>query len=94
MKKISNQKVCGGSKKNIAFHYKLEWCQPEARKIKFNLPTDFGYGGYAIYDGETEVEYRADIWSNQDLLDFTMTVEAGHHVIEVIGGEGCCDGNR
>jgi hypothetical protein len=27
-------------------------------------------------------------------LDFSTIVTAGPHVLEVVGGEGCCDGNR
>jgi hypothetical protein len=61
--------------------------------MKFNIPVDFGYGGYSVFDGVTMKEFRGDIWGS-DPLAFTTTVSPGLHVLEVIGGEGCCDGEQ
>ncbi len=94
MNVISNQRVCASStKEDIGFHYKIEFGLQNDTTMTFNVPVDFDYGGYSVLDDETQVEYKGDIWGS-DPLGFTADVLKGPHTLEVIGGEGCCDGEQ
>ncbi len=45
-------------------------------------------------DGQLMVQETSDIWQggNSAKLDFSTTLNAGDHVLELYGAEGCCDG--
>ena len=59
-----------------------------------HIPVDFGWGGIVYLDGEVIKEDGTDIWEggNSSKLDFTVAVGPGAHLLEILGGEGCCDG--
>ncbi len=74
MNHISNHNVCAGGKNNIAFQYKVTFSSDDTREISFKVPSDFGYGGYSLMDGEVMKEYRKDMWK-KDPLAFKTTVD-------------------
>jgi len=51
MNQVSNQAICGGSKRDIAFHFTVEFSVNQAALYSFKVPTDFGFGGYSLMDG-------------------------------------------
>ena len=59
--------------------------------MSWHLPIDAGWGGISILDGNLMDRYDGDMWGNWE-IDFEASVPAGNHVLEVFGGEGCCDG--
>jgi len=60
--------------------------------------SDFGNGGGLYVDGTTlEEDWNSDLWwesnwNHTDVLEGTIDLSEGYHKLEVIGGEGCCDG--
>lgn len=65
---------------------------------EFRYGADFGRGG-ALYidDIALEEDWNNDLWwasnwNNADVLQGSITLNAGYHKLEVIGFEGCCDG--
>lgn len=94
MNVISNQNICSGVSSEIAFLYTVNFGVNRTMDMTFHIPVDFGYGGYALLDGEVKAEHREDVWEDGDELEFTASVVKGAHLLEVIGGEDCCDGER
>ncbi len=92
---VSNQAICGGVSSNIGFYFTVEFStKDDDMTFDAHIPVDFGWGGIVVLDGKIIVEETGDIWQGGDssLLDFVATLKKGRHLLEVIGGEGCCDG--
>ncbi len=59
---------------------------------------DFGRGGALFVDGVAlEEDWNNDLWwagnwGHADVLQGSISLSAGHHQLEIIGFEGCCDG--
>jgi hypothetical protein len=47
-----------------------------------------------MVDGEVMAWDTEDIWDggNSIVLNFEKTFTKGNHILELFGGEGCCDG--
>jgi len=92
---VSNQALCKGVKKDVGFMYKITFpvCE-DGTKFAFKTPTDFGRGGVSIMDGKVMKEHSKDIWKGgkSTVLDFSVELNRGSHVLELYGSEGCCDG--
>jgi len=87
--------MCGGVNRDIGFWFKVTFSVSEPQNLVFNIPTDFGYGGMSIFDGVVMKKYTSDMWSGgrATQLNFeAVNVQRGEHVMELFGGEGCCDG--
>ncbi len=95
MTAVGNQALCGGVKDNVGFYYKVTFpVGKDGLKYAFKTPTDFGHGGISYMDGVMQMQESGDIWHGAEstLLDYTITLTAGNHVMELYGAEGCCDG--
>ncbi|OUS37654.1 hypothetical protein A9R00_10965, partial [Oleispira antarctica] len=60
---------------------------------------DYGLGGGLYVNGiALDERWNEDLWwggsdwNNADVLQGVLNLSAGEHKLEVIGGEGCCDG--
>ena len=95
MLQVGNQALCGGVNSNVGFYYRVVFpVGTEGDKYAFHLPTDFGNGGFSLVDGEIMAWDTEDIWDggNSEKLNFEKTFTRGNHILELFGGEGCCDG--
>jgi len=95
MAQVSNKKLCGGVNRNVGYYYKVSFpVGQNGTEYSFRLPTDFGLGGVSMLDGKIMKQESKDIWSSGRAtnLNFAITLNAGQHVLEVYGAEGCCDG--
>jgi len=94
MNSVSNQRICGGVARDIGFYFKVDFSVDARRLVSFTIPTDFGFGGISVLDGEVQKNYGSDMWSGgrATQLNFNAQVEKGDHTLELMGGEGCCDG--
>jgi hypothetical protein len=101
---LSNQGVCGGSNSNIGELITIEWNQDCDQTGSLRMGVDWGYGGALIVDGaivrtlQTNSNYN---WWNGNWGDtgsvITLTNKVwtkGHHKVQFIGFEPCCDGNQ
>ena len=89
---ISNRYWCGGSTNNlIIFYVNVTFAVGvSAANYSFDLPSNFGLGGYSMMDGEAKVVEKANIQSSRE-LNFWQTLHRGVHTLEVYGAENCCD---
>jgi len=60
--------------------------------------TDFGRGTAVFIDdvfsfARTEDLWWAGNWESSAVINVDLSLDAGEHIIEVYGSEGCCDGN-
>lgn len=96
MSKISNQNICSSKKaRNIGYYYKVTFSTMKTQNYTFHLAVDFGWGGIVYVDGQIVKSYNGSIWDKYGYtteLDFEKQMDPGTHVLEVIGGESCCDG--
>lgn len=65
----------------------------------FRYGADFGWGGgLYVDDVPLEEQWPDDLWwannwnNSTEVLEGSISLTAGYHKLEVIGGEGCCDG--
>lgn len=104
---FSNRAMCGSSTKdNIGELITIEWNQDCDQTGSFRMGVDWGFGGGLIVDGvlvrstigNSDVLYRPLFWYgdwNTDTAVFTITKlwTKGHHVVQYLGFEQCCDGD-
>jgi len=92
MNAVSNQRICRSRvNSNIGFYFKIKFSLAKPATMYVHNPTDFGYGGVSAINGDVKAIANKDIYAGSD-LDFNVNLPVGEHTIEVIGGEGCCDG--
>lgn len=97
---VSNQINFRGTNSNIAFHHVLEFDVPATvSTLSVRVGPDFGGYGTLNLDGESKAFRSNDMWwggsygNASQILQFeNVAVTPGHHVIDVYGYEGCCDG--
>ncbi len=95
MTAVGNQALCGGTNSDVGFYYKVTFpVGREGLTYAFKTPTDFGHGGISYMDGKMQMQEEGDIWHGAEstLLDYTITLSKGNHMMELYGAEGCCDG--
>merc|ERR1719498_2205818 len=97
--RYSNQIVCGGGRKNIAYKFEITFMVDVPGQWEFDFNVDFGWGGVVTFDGVRAPEgyHPGDHWwsgqySKALPLDFIHDFSTGLHTMEVFGAEGCCDG--
>ena len=96
---LSNQATCGGGSTNIAFDISATFgvSAAQAGTWSFRIGPDFGFGGALFVDG-VAFDFGNSMWwagsyaDPSQILEATVFLGAGNHVIEVYGAEGCCDG--
>ena len=71
----------------------------EAGVWDFRYGADFGRGGGLYVNGVAlEEQWNDDLWwagnwnASSEVLEGSINLAAGFHKLEIIGGEGCCDG--
>ncbi len=99
---VNNQNVFGPPNRNnnfIAFSESFFEVLPGEEGIwDFRYGADYGTGGGLYIDDIpleelwTEDLWWAFNWASIDVLDGSINLTAGFHKLEIIGGEGCCDG--
>jgi hypothetical protein len=95
MTKVSNQKLCGGTNKNVGYFYRVTIPVGQNNtRYAFRTPTDFGHGGIVFMDGKMVRQYKKDIWQGgkSKVLDLNVTLDEGMHYLEIYGSDKCCDG--
>jgi hypothetical protein len=92
MTQVSNQKLCGSKvNRNIGFFYVVEFFVMHNKLVyEFNLPTDFGNGGFAIID-EKMVRQVKSTRPKDAGLSFKVQLNKGKHTMILGGAEKCCD---
>jgi len=92
MNAVSNQKICHSNReRDLGYYFKITFSIDHPVTFNMRVPTDFGNGGVSAIDGVAQRVTTKNIY-NSNLLDFSIRLERGEHVLEVIGGEDCCDG--
>lgn len=98
---VSNQSVCHGGNSNVAFHFQTLFgvAANQSGSWGFRAGVDFGRGGAMFLDGVLLDWDSSDLWwagnfnaSNQILAASGVNLNAGNHVLDIYGLEGCCDG--
>jgi len=92
----SNQRLCvSGTNSNIGQKFTVTFSESVGGATwSFRINIDSGYGYIVYLDGVLLGQMTVDVWSG-DTNPKTYSsagVSAGQHVLEVYGGEGCCDG--
>ena len=94
---ISHQSLFGGST-NFAMKTTITFGVAAEGEWSFRAGVDFGSGGAMFLDG-VAVDFKAnDMWwagnydNGSQFFSATKNLEAGNHVLTVLGFEGCCDG--
>jgi len=59
--------------------------------MSWQVPVDAGMGGVSVMDGVEVARYDDDMWGTF-MINFDITLDAGQHTYEQLGGEVCCDG--
>jgi hypothetical protein len=96
----NHELISGGSASSIAFHYQVKFSVPgsQAGSWDVRIAPDFGYGGGVFLDGNPVAYNPNDMWwglswgNSSQQFQFSSSIGAGDHVIDVYGQEGCCDG--
>ena len=96
---ISHQGLFGGNG-NFAMKTTVNFGVASAGTWSFRAGVDFGMGGAMFLDG-VAVDFKAnDMWwageydNSSQFFEATSALEAGNHVLTVMGFEGCCDGGQ
>ena len=96
---ITNFDQYGSANDFIAFsetYFEVQASEEGTWGVRYG--SDFGNGGGLYVDGTTlEEDWTSDLWwesnwNHTDVLEGTIDLTEGYHKLEVIGGEGCCDG--
>jgi MSHA biogenesis protein MshQ len=96
---ITNQGQYGSQTNFIAFsetYFEVQAGEEGTWEVRYGA--DFGNGGGLYVNGAIlEEDWGSDLWwesnwSHPDVLQGTIDLTEGYHKLEVIGGEGCCDG--
>jgi hypothetical protein len=89
-----------GAGTNISWNYtsvlNVSAAQAGTWSIRWGPDAGLG-GGLYVDDVPIDEDWNQDLWWNADwtnaaVLQGTITLSAGYHVIRAVGGEGCCDG--
>lgn len=100
---ISNHAVCHGGNSNVAFHFQTLFgvAANQAGTWGFRAGVDFGRGGAMFLDGVLLDWDSSDLWwagnfnaSSEILAASGVNLNAGNHVLDIYGLEGCCDGTQ
>ena len=100
---ISNQVVCHGGNRNVAFHFQTLFgvAANQSGTWGFRAGVDFGRGGAMFLDGVLLDWDSSDLWwagnfnaSSEILAASGVNLNAGNHVLDIYGLEGCCDGTQ
>lgn len=100
---ISNQAVCHGGNRNVAFHFQTLFgvAANQSGTWGFRAGVDFGRGGAMFLDGVLLDWDSSDLWwagnfnaSSEILAASGVNLNAGNHVLDIYGLEGCCDGTQ
>lgn len=100
---INNQNQFGPPNQNSSIvalsESYFEVAAGEAGVWSFRYGADFGLGGGLYVDGVAlEEQWNDDLWwagnwnAANEILEGSISLGVGFHKLEVIGGEGCCDG--
>jgi hypothetical protein len=88
--------LCEGVTENVGYYYRVTFPNVlDDSTWSFKTPTDFSNGGLIMLDGVIEQKMTSDTWDEATPstgLDFTTTLSKGNHVLELYGGQSCCDG--
>ena len=96
---ITNQGQYGSASNFIALsetYFEVQSGEEGTWGVRYGA--DFGNGGGLYVNGTIlEEDWGNDLWwasnwGNADVLQGTIDLTQGYHKLEVIGGEGCCDG--
>ena len=99
MTEVSNRKLCAGENEaateDVGSYYRTTF--PVAKngtRYSFRVPCDFGFGGMSIIDGKIVKQEEQDIWDGgkSEKLNFEIVLNESMHILELYGGEKCCDG--
>lgn len=97
---VSNHGVFAGPSQNIAFRFDVLFHAASAGQWSFRIGPDFGKGGAVFLDGVAVGFKTNDMWwagsystTSQD-FEFTASLTAGNHSLDIFGIEGCCDGGQ
>lgn len=100
---ISNHGLfVGGSSADIAFDFTVTFgvTAGQAGSWEFRVGTDFGNGGAVFLDGVALGFKSNDMWwagsysDPSQYFDYTASLAAGNHVLQIYGLEHCCDGDQ
>lgn len=92
----------GGSSTDIAFDFTVTFgvTAGQAGIWEFRAGTDFGNGGAVFLDGVALGFKSNDMWwagsynDPSQYFDYTASLAAGNHVLQIYGLEHCCDGDQ
>jgi len=82
MTQVSNQKLCASKvSKNIGYFYVIVFYVKHNKLVyEFDLPTDFGNGGFAIMDEKMVRQFKATR-PRDGGMDFKMELNKGKHTL-------------
>lgn len=97
---LANAPVMGGPGHNIAAKFTIDFVLTEAQAGEWSMQfgVDFGWGGALFVDGVAMAFNARDMWwagsyaNPAQILQTTLRLGAGRHVVELYGFENCCDG--
>jgi len=96
---LSGARGCGGSNRNIAYKFKMNFWTPGGYAYRFRIGSDFGRGGQGTLDGRRIISrLGTDLWwngrwnSHKVMTTRWSTLSRGRHRFTWVGFEGCCDG--
>ncbi|MBI2381403.1 MAG: CCXG family PEP-CTERM protein [Gammaproteobacteria bacterium] len=90
--------TCGSSTANQATLMSLEFDLAQAGAWNFRMGPDWGWGGAFLLDGQVIQIVTDDRWWEYnwnavgEILQSALNLDAGHHVLQWLGFEGCCSG--
>jgi hypothetical protein len=81
------------------FKFTIAFNDPESAKYDFEFGVDFVFGGSVFVNNKWVVSRTADLWwagnwASGAVIRFIVNAKPGLTLIEVFGGEGCCDGQN
>lgn len=97
---LNNVSALGGPNRDYAVKYSIEFTLAPAQAGTWDMQfgVDFGRGGALFVDGVAMAFNATDMWwSNSyanasEILEASVTLGAGRHLVELYGLENCCDG--
>jgi hypothetical protein len=75
---VSNRRICKSrspTNRNIGSYYRTVFPVSRRATYTFRVPTDFGHGGMSLIDGKIMKQAAQDIWTKQNILDFSVTLD-------------------
>lgn len=97
---LNNVSALGGPNRDYAVKYTIEFTLAPAQAGTWDMQfgVDFGRGGALFVDGVARAFNATDMWwsnsyaSASEILQASVTLDAGRHLVELYGLENCCDG--